>query len=474
VINFEIYNSLFQIFFILFLVAFFVSPIFKNLFQKWKFVDLPKFLRSDKDKTKSRRLHYKIYVRSGGIVVFTICAIGLFIWGGNIGHIWSIYAAMAVLLVGGLLDDRYDISAKYQFLMQLIASVIVVLGGVNFVQLDVGFPGIIGIDWFTWNYSFLRFVFPADLFAVAWLMIMMNAINWVDGVDGLSTGITAIMAATLTLLAVKVGNYDAAILSTILLAGTLGYLPYTFPPAKQTMLGSLGANLYGLILGILTIMGPTKMAGAIIIMIVPVIDMIWVLVGRVNYHSELNPLKLMTISDKTHLHHRLLNMGLTTRQVVLSEYFLVAVVSTISLYIFGSNKAFFVGLGILIVVGFFLAIKIYHHKGLIREVEINEENKYELVNKFNDTNFSGVKLLYRSNNLVGFYRSNSRNLIEVYGENFIIFEQRKILEYISKNIRESSMNNVMIQGILNSDQVSEYMLAHGFSKVGNNYLDLTK
>lgn len=471
--NFETYQNLFIVFIVLFTISFFISPLFRYLFEKWKFLDLPKFLRGEKDESKFRRLHYIIYIRSGGIVIFITVLLGLMIWGRGIDHQIALYIAFGILLIGGLIDDKYDIPAKYQFLMQFLAASVVVFGGMNILDIDKGIPGIISFDFFSTNIFGLNLTFPADLIAILWLVIIMNAINWVDGLDGLSTGITAIMAATLTILAIKLGNQDAAILSTILLAATLGYLPYNFPPAKQTLVGSLGANLYGLLLGVLTIMGPTKMAGGIIILIVPVIDMVWVLVGRITSHQVINPLKLIQISDKTHLHHRLLGMGLTTRQVVFVEYFLVALVSTFSLYIFGSNRAFLVGISVLIVVGFFLAIKIYFHTRVIREVDLNESNELEFKQKFINKSTKNIHLLYKSNSLIGYYFPKESHILEVFSYSNRKHDQRKILEHIVKFARASKLTDFRIIGSLTESEVDNYMKSHGYSKEINNFKDIT-
>jgi UDP-GlcNAc:undecaprenyl-phosphate GlcNAc-1-phosphate transferase len=470
----EIYKTLAIIFLTLFSVSFFFTPIFTYLFEKWRFIDLPKFLRANDDDTKSRRIHFKTYIRSGGITILCTILIGIFFWGRDIPSIGIIIFAMLVLSVVGLIDDKFDISAKYQLLMQFVVSSIVVLGGINILHLEIGVPGTLSLNYFTFPlFLGLNLTIPADIIAIVWLMIMMNAMNWIDGIDGLSTGVTAIMAGTLTLLAVKLGNIQAAILSTILLGSTAGYLPYNFPPAKNTLVGSLGANLFGLILGIMTIMGPSKMAGAIIILIVPVVDMLWVLIGRVNRHQVLNPFKLLKISDKTHLHHRLLDLGLTVRQVVLTEYFLVAAVSTFSLYIFGSNRAFLFGVGVLVVVGFFLVLKIYFHTMVVRQVEIDENNIWVFRELFNDAELENVVLLYVSNNLVGYYQI-VENKIKIEYLKTKTSDCRKTLEFVIKSTREKKLKE--IQFFVDLDHMhclDEYLLGHGFRREDNIFIDNT-
>lgn len=468
----ELYKNLAVYFVIVFGIAFFISPTATKVFRSLKFIDLPKFLRADNDQTSARRIHFKTYVRSGGIIVLISILFGIFMWGMGIPHIYPILAAIGVLTIGSLLDDRYDIPGKYQFLIQFIVCAIVVGGGVNILQVDKGFPGVISLSLVTFKIiGDFKFILPADLFAILWLMIIMNAINWLDGIDGLSTGITVIMSATLAILSLRVGNVQAAILAVILCAACLGYLPYNFPPAKNTLAGSLGANLYGLMLGILTILGPVKSAGSVIILAVPVLDMLVVLLGRVFLYNVTNPLKLLQISDKTHLHHRLLALGLTPRQIILIIYVMVGLVCSLALYISGSNLAYIVFAVLGILGGLTLGIRLYYHQKVIRYSKIpSHDYIHKLKNILDEKSNTGW--FYKSNRAIGFFTIAGSDTLTIVNEKVENRDVRKILEIITSKLRESKIYQFKINSELPENIYHEYLLSHGYIFENNFYKDL--
>jgi UDP-GlcNAc:undecaprenyl-phosphate GlcNAc-1-phosphate transferase len=157
---------------------------------------------------------------------------------------------------------------------------------------------------------------------------MVNTVNWLDGLDGLAAGVVAIACIVLFVNAVfrlDPPQHSVGLLPVALLGAALGFLPYNFAPAK-IFLGS-GAYFLGFALGVLSIIGGAKMAAILLVMGLPLLDLVWQVVNRLA-HGQ-NPV----IGDRGHLHFRLVDLGLSQQQIVLSYYMFCAVFGGLALMI---------------------------------------------------------------------------------------------------------------------------------------------
>lgn len=357
-----------QIFFIVSIVSLFCilfTPIANRLAKKLLLFDLPPQERDKFDDTKIRRIHDKLLLRSGGIVVIVGLFIGLFLLNylnlATYLQSYSFISAIIILSVVGLIDDRFQISGKWQMLAQIIACTIIVYGGGGFIAIDKILPGILQLDLYQIKVFSHIVSLPADIISVLFLLVILNAINWLDGIGGLATGVTGISAFTMMVIELRQGNLEIALLSAVLLGVCIGYLPHHFPP-NRTYPATAGAFLFGLILGYISIVGQTKVASSFIVLLLPVIDFLWVLGWRIYNHKIINPLKLMSISDGTHLHHRLLNFGFTQRQVSLIEYSIVIFFGIISIALAGANKITILAIAALLILLIFIFIDYKRNK----------------------------------------------------------------------------------------------------------------
>ncbi len=146
-------------------------------------------------------------------------------------------------------------------------------------------------------------------FTLIWIVGMMNTVNLLDGLDGLAGGVVAIAAVLLFVHFVRLGQYSLAPLPLALAGACIGFLPYNFHPARVFM-GDSGAIYLGYSLGILSVIGGAKIATALLVLSVPILDVAWVLIFRLTRGRS--PLQ----ADRGHLHHRLLDMGLSQVQIV--------------------------------------------------------------------------------------------------------------------------------------------------------------
>ncbi|MFQ5492995.1 MAG: glycosyltransferase family 4 protein [Candidatus Dojkabacteria bacterium] len=317
-----------------FFVSLLLTPVIGYLATKYRFIDLPAKLRKRTDKTIDQRIHDEAKPRLGGLAVLIPFFLIAFAGSTLTSQVWGMLLGLGIIVIVGVLDDKYELSGGVQFAFQLLAAIIVVVSGVSITHVDVAglsidfnsFSRELNLGSFIYN-----FVFPADLITVGWIMIIVNALNWVCGIDALGEGITFIAALTTMILAVRVGSPEFAIFPALLVAGLLGFIPYNFPPSK-IIGGTAGHTGYGFLLAVLAILSGAKITSGIILLSIPLVDMGWVLLNRMRDHKTVNIFKLFSISGRVHLHHRLMSLGFSGKQTLYIETSAMAVVSLIALY----------------------------------------------------------------------------------------------------------------------------------------------
>ncbi|MFV2064545.1 MAG: MraY family glycosyltransferase, partial [Chloroflexota bacterium] len=247
----------------------------------------------------------------------------------------------------GFIDDRWQIRARWQLLLQIGMALFAIWLGVmiTFVNNPLDFIG--GV----FGNSTIAFagVGPA-LVTALWIVGMINSINFIDGLDGLSTGVALIAALTLGVISLTVDPAPMVALMSAVLAGALaGFLPWNFFPAK-VFIGTTGVMAVGYALAVLSILGTAKIAVALLVLGVPIIDSFWIITRRVvNRGSPFTP-------DRGHIHHRLLDLGLSHRGVVLVIYGISTVLAVSSIVLAGGSGPLYAFIAIVIASGLFLLL----------------------------------------------------------------------------------------------------------------------
>jgi UDP-GlcNAc:undecaprenyl-phosphate GlcNAc-1-phosphate transferase len=286
-----------------FVVSVGATLMVRFLAQKWQIVDNP---------DNNRKIHKKPVPLLGGIAIFLSFFLVLFIFSDkiiagnlNIYHWLGVFAGGLILMIGGFLDDKYSLSPKIQIIFPLLAILAVVLGGVNIEKITNPAGGFFVLSFLT-----------SSLLIGVWLLGLMYTTKLLDGVDGLVSGVGAIGAFIIFLFTstTKYAQPDIAFAALILLGAILGFLIFNFNPAK-IFLGEGGSLFLGYILGVLAIISGGKIAIALLIMGVPILDVAWTIVRRL--FQRKNPFKF---ADRGHLHHRLLDAGLSQKQTVFIFY----------------------------------------------------------------------------------------------------------------------------------------------------------
>ncbi len=291
------------------------------------------------DHPDERRVNTSPMPRGGGVAVgvaFLVVVAALFLADATVG-LWGPLDALArpdvvALLLGGaaavligLLDDRFDLRARWQFGGQLLVALIPVGLGITVGAVANPFgPGVIRLEGI-WG----------AIFVVVWTVGMINSINFIDGLDGLSSGVALIAAVTLGIIsATGPAREPVVALVCITLAGALlGFLRWNFHPAS-IFIGTSGVMFLGYSLALLSILGSAKVAVALLVLGVPIIDTFYIIVRRVLRGRS--PFS----ADRGHIHHRLLDLGLTHTQTVLLIYAICAGLGALSLVLSGSGQLY--------------------------------------------------------------------------------------------------------------------------------------
>lgn len=232
----------------------------------------------------------------------------------------GLFVGACAVLLFGLAEDAIRLSWKWQLAFQVSLAVGVYALGTKVVSINNPFGGAFIFD----SAGFLSL---SLVVVVAWFLLLMNTMNWIDGVDGLGSGVVVIAALTLFVLSVRPDVYQppTAILSLALAGAFMGFLFFNFHPAK-IFLGTAGSFFAGFALAYLSIFAGAKMATAMIVLALPVIDALRVLSVRFARRRSL------FLADDNHLHHHLQRLGWSTREIVAFSYFVTVSFAFIALH----------------------------------------------------------------------------------------------------------------------------------------------
>lgn len=291
-------------FIVSFAFTFATTPLVRRFAFKIGAIDIPK---------DNRRMHKKPTPRIGGLAIIFGFTVATLCFAQPSRQLYGTLSGAAIIAVMGVIDDCKNLPAKLKFVIQIIAALVVV------------FAGDIKIDVFT-NPNFLSdnpyWVLPEWLsvtLTVIWIVFITNAVNFIDGLDGLAAGVSAIMSISLVFISIRVGEYPIAILGIALMGSCFGFLPFNFNPAKIFM-GDTGSTFLGFMLATLSIQGVFKsyavisFAVPLLILGLPLFDALFAMIRRI-----LRGQSPMT-ADRGHLHHRLVDMGFSQKQTVFILY----------------------------------------------------------------------------------------------------------------------------------------------------------
>ena len=289
------------------LIAYVATPVVKNLAFKWGAVDVPK---------DDRRMHKKPIPRMGGLAIFLGFLLSVLICVPLDGELRGMLLGAVIIVVLGIFDDIYALGAKLKFVVQILAALIAVYAGNRITILSN--PNIFS-DNPIWDLGWLSVPI-----SVLWIVAITNAVNLIDGLDGLACGVSTISSLTMLVIALCVSDPAVAVLMAALSGACLGFLPYNMNPAKIFM-GDTGSTFLGFVMAVTSINGLFKLYNIIsfavpfLMLGLPIFDTCSAIVRRVSHgQSPMAP-------DRSHVHHKLIDMGFTQKQAVAVLYVISAI-----------------------------------------------------------------------------------------------------------------------------------------------------
>lgn len=304
------------------IVAFFATPIARKIAFNSGAVNVPK---------DSRRVHKKPMALMGGLAIiagfllavlysFATKDLNVFLDFLSKPKTMGLLIGVLIIIILGIIDDIHPLRARVKFPVQLLAAIVVVATGTRIVAISKPFQATVA------SVPSMMYVLGdilAFLISVFWIVGMTNAINLIDGLDGLAAGVSGIAALSLYIVAVIRSQDDIAIIAVSLVGAIFGFLPYNFNPAKIFM-GDTGATFLGFVLATLSIEGTMKsvtaiaMAIPILVLGLPIFDTAFAILRRILNGRPIGE------ADRGHLHHRLLDMGISHRMSVVILYIISA------------------------------------------------------------------------------------------------------------------------------------------------------
>lgn len=328
------------------------------------------------DQPSPRKIHPQPLPRLGGMAIvlaFLIVAIGYTFASGRLNFgpdkIWffdakilGLILGLLVLLIVGALDDIKGVSPLKKLFWQLVAAVIVVSFGVSISFIRLPFGHHFNLTDISYNFCLFGSCFSieilADFLSVFWIILLINTFNFLDGLDGLSAGVSFIAVMVIFFLSLSLGQDANALLAIIIAGVVFGFLPWNFNPAK-IFLGDSGSMSLGYLVAVLAMISGGKLATAFLVLGIPLLDVVWVVLRRI--FKGTSPF----LADKRHFHHRLLAVGLTQRQAVGALYLISIIFGLAGIFAKTQEKltAFIILVGLMIILAAVLVILEFKRKG---------------------------------------------------------------------------------------------------------------
>lgn len=284
------------------LISFGSTPLVKLLAEKVGAVDVPK---------DDRRMHKKPIPRMGGLAIFLGFLFAVILFVDISVQLRGMLIGAIVIVILGIVDDIVPLPALLKFAVQIVAAYIVVAHGTVITTFTN--PNIFSAD------PYIDLGVLSIPITIIWIVAITNAVNLIDGLDGLAVGVSSIAAFSLLLIAIFLPEYNIAILMAALAGACIGFMPYNLNPAKIFM-GDTGSTFLGFVLACVSIQGLFKFYALVsfavpfLILGLPLFDTLFAIIRRLLKGQ--NPMK----ADRGHVHHRLIDMGFNQKQTVTILY----------------------------------------------------------------------------------------------------------------------------------------------------------
>lgn len=339
------------------LLSFTLTPPVRVLAHKLNAIDVP---------ADNRRMHKKPIPRMGGLAIFVAFAVAVLIFSDINKELCGLLVGAIIIVIIGMLDDIYRLNAWLKLIVQIVAAIIPVLFGIS-----IDFINFFG------KYVVFNGIF-SSIITVIWIVAVTNAVNLIDGLDGLACGVSTISAFSIMTFALIQLNYSVALIVAILAGSCLGFLPYNRNPARIFM-GDTGALFLGYTLSVVSVVGLFKFDAFVsfwipfLIFALPLADTAFATLRRIiNRRPIFSP-------DRGHFHHRLIDVGFTQKQAV-SVLYAVSALFSISAITFSEKKIL---ASVLIIVVSFV-VGFFNYKIIVSDAKTRNQTGLRLKNLVQD------------------------------------------------------------------------------------------
>lgn len=327
-----------------------VTPLVAKLALKFNFVDDPKTHKHP------AIIHKTTLPRAGGVAIWLAIVMAILTTMRLDTKLIGIILAGSLTLIIGTLDDKLEINPYVRFGFNILTSLVLVAFGIGIDAITNPLGGIIQLDTLKINLLGLELPILKSVFTVLWTVWVINMLNWSKGVDGQMPGVVIVASIVLAIVSFKFLASDpqqlvTAKLSLIVAGATLGFLFFNFHPAK--ILPGYGATVLGLSLAAISILSSGKIATAILVLAIPMADGVFTIFRRLK--SGKSPFW----GDREHLHHLLLDLGLSQRQIALFYTICCAILGAIALNLKSLGKLFAVSLVFTIIFGIIIWLRLF-------------------------------------------------------------------------------------------------------------------
>ena len=367
----EIYQvvlSVLAAFFLSGIISFLLTPPVKKLAYRIGAIDVPK---------DGRRMHKRPTPRLGGLAIFGGFLIAAVLTGQLTPQRLWILAGAAVIVVLGIFDDRNALSAKFKFVIQILAAAIPVVFG--YLRIAMFTNPFLFSDSLYWNLGALSIPIT-----ILWIVAITNAVNLIDGLDGLAVGVSSIASMTMLAVALFIGETEIAVILAALAGACVGFMPYNLNPASIFM-GDTGSTFLGYMLATLSIQGLFKVYALIsfavpfLILGLPIFDTAFAILRRVlSGRSPLAP-------DRGHVHHRLIDMGFNQKQAVAILYVISVVLGLIAVVLTTSGELRAMVLVAAVIIGLIVSGFLFLSNGQHKIEESERRHRQELAEQQEQT-----------------------------------------------------------------------------------------
>ena len=314
------------------------------------------------DNPKKYGLNRKPIPYPGGVILYFVFAALVLIFFDLTLKIGGLLVAGGILVLVSFLDDRYNLSPLLRLGVQVLAGIIMVFVGIGTPHISNPFGGLIHLDQIKFLIQIgdttVTIMALSAVVSIVWVLLIVNTMNWLDGVSGLTSGMTAIGSLTLFFLSISdmVNQPEVATLAIIVAMMAFGFWLFDFYPPK-ILIGDSGSMFFGFLLAVLAIFSGGKIATAFLIMGFPILDAVYVIIHRIyNRQAPWKGGEWDKYRKAVHLHHRMLQFGLSERQVLLIIYFLASAFGISALFLGTRGKfwAIVIILGLSFILGMVL------------------------------------------------------------------------------------------------------------------------